>query len=102
MVIDSGLAHASRDHTLVGPLWEGYHASRRCSKETFPEAYINNFTRIQRQIVCRVYTRSNETHVRVECQGEDLGLRLMAGRDGEIEFRVWELEVAFDICAGSR
>ena len=29
-------AHASRDHTLVGPLWEGYHESRRCSRDTYP------------------------------------------------------------------
>ena len=40
-------AHASRDHTLVGPLWEGYHESRRCSRDTCPESYItkHNSTR---------------------------------------------------------
>jgi len=37
-------AHASRDHTLVGPLWEGYHESRRCSRDTYPESYITEYT----------------------------------------------------------
>ena len=36
-LIGSGLAHASRHNTLVGPLWKGYHESRRCSGDTFPE-----------------------------------------------------------------
>ena len=27
-------AHASRDHTRVGPLWDGYHESRRFSRDT--------------------------------------------------------------------
>jgi len=31
-------------HTLVGPLWEGYHASRRCSRDTYPESYITKYT----------------------------------------------------------
>ena len=26
--------------TPVGPFWEGYHESRRCSKDTYPETYI--------------------------------------------------------------
>ena len=41
-------AHASRDHTLVGPLWEGYHESRRCSRDTYPESYITKHTSIRR------------------------------------------------------
>ena len=34
-VIDSGL--------------EGYHESRRCSRDTYPESYITKYTRIRRQ-----------------------------------------------------
>ena len=34
-------AHASRDHTLAGPLWEGCHECRRCSRDTYPETYIS-------------------------------------------------------------
>jgi len=53
-MIDSGLvgwlngwgleAHSSRDHTLAGPLWEGYLESRRCSRDTYPESYITEYT----------------------------------------------------------
>jgi len=35
-------AHASRDHTLAGPLWEGCRKSRRCSRDTDPESYITS------------------------------------------------------------
>ena len=34
--------------TLVGPLLEGYHESRRCSKDTYPESYITKYTSIRR------------------------------------------------------
>ena len=37
-------AHASREHTLAGPLWEGYHESRRCSGDTCPESDITEYT----------------------------------------------------------
>ena len=37
-------AHASRDHTLVRPLREGYHESRRCSRDTRPESHIIKYT----------------------------------------------------------
>jgi len=43
-------AHASRDHTLVGPLWEGYHESKTCSRDTYPESYVTKYTSIRRQI----------------------------------------------------
>ena len=43
-----GEAHALRDHILVGPLWEGYHESRRCSRNTHPESYITKYTSIRR------------------------------------------------------
>jgi len=46
-VIDSGLVgSASRDHTLAGPLWEGYRESRRCSRDTYTESYITKYTSI--------------------------------------------------------
>jgi len=41
-------AHASRDHTLAGPLWEGCRESRRCSRDTYPESYITKYTSIRR------------------------------------------------------
>ena len=37
---NAGASYASRDHILVGPLWEVYHESRRCSRDTYPESYI--------------------------------------------------------------
>jgi len=36
--IDSGLVS-----TLMGPLWEGYHESRSCSRDTYPESYITEY-----------------------------------------------------------
>ena len=36
------------DSGLVGPLWEGYHESRRCSRDTSPESYITKHTSIPR------------------------------------------------------
>ena len=41
-------AHASRDHILAGPLWEGYRESKRCSKDTYAESYITKHTSIRR------------------------------------------------------
>ena len=41
-------AHASRDHTLAGPLWEGFRESRRCSRDTYPESYFTEYTSIRR------------------------------------------------------
>jgi len=39
----------SRDHTLVGPLWEGgYHESRRRSRDTYLESYVTKYTSIRR------------------------------------------------------
>jgi len=32
----------------TGPLWEGYHESRRCSRDTYPESYITKYTSIRR------------------------------------------------------
>jgi len=40
-------AHASRDHTLAGPLWEGCRKSRNCSRDTYPELYITKYTSIR-------------------------------------------------------
>jgi len=33
----------------VRPLWEGYHESRRCSRDTYPESYITKYTSIRRK-----------------------------------------------------
>ena len=38
------------DRLRVGWLngfWEGYHESRRCSRDTYPESYITKYTSIQ-------------------------------------------------------
>ena len=32
-----------------GGLWEGYHESRRCSRDTYPESYILKYTSIRRK-----------------------------------------------------
>ena len=33
------------DSGLVGSTdWEGYHESRRCSRDTYPESYITEYT----------------------------------------------------------
>jgi hypothetical protein len=45
-------AHASRDHTLESPLWEGYHESRRCSRNTHPESYSTKYTSSKCVCVC--------------------------------------------------
>jgi len=34
---------------LMGPLWEGYRESRRCSRDTYPESYITQYTSIRRK-----------------------------------------------------
>ena len=44
-VIDSGLS----DHTLVGPLRERYHESRRCSRDTYPESSNTKYTSMRRK-----------------------------------------------------
>ena len=53
MDFNRNLARISgRDKLRVGWLtkvsWEGYHESRRCSRETYPESYITNYTSIRR------------------------------------------------------
>ena len=40
--------HASRNHTLAGPLWEGCRESRRCSMDIYPESYTTKYTSIRR------------------------------------------------------
>jgi len=52
------LSDRLRDHTLVGPLWEGYHESRRCSRDTYPESYITKYSSMRRQ---NVYSRCRKT-----------------------------------------
>ena len=31
------------------PAWEGYHESRRCSRDTYPESYITKYTSTRRE-----------------------------------------------------
>ena len=40
----------------VDRLWEGYHESRRCSRDTYPESYITQYTSI------RSLSKSNATN----------------------------------------
>ena len=34
------------------PLWEEYHESRRCSRDTYPESYITKYTHAKRTTSC--------------------------------------------------
>jgi hypothetical protein len=34
--------------TIDGKLWEGYHESRRCSRDTYPDSYITKDTSIRK------------------------------------------------------
>ena len=44
-------ARAPREHDrLSAGLWEGCRESRRCSRDTYPESYITEFTCIRRKI----------------------------------------------------
>ena len=43
-----GFAGISSNHTLAGPLWEGYHESRRCSRDTYLDSYITKYDTIRR------------------------------------------------------
>jgi len=36
------------------PLWEGYHESRGCSRDTYPESHITKYTSIRRLKACLV------------------------------------------------
>ena len=37
--------------TSTGALWEGYHESRRCSRDTYPESYITKYTNVRNRNV---------------------------------------------------
>ena len=39
------------DSGLVGPLWERYYESRRCSRDTFQESCITKYTGIKRLVL---------------------------------------------------
>ena len=51
-LIDSGLVGSTDFHSSHPqghePLWEGYHESRRCTRDTYPESYITKYTSIRR------------------------------------------------------
>ena len=38
------------DSGLVGSLWEGYHVSRKCSRDTYPESYITKYTSMKNNL----------------------------------------------------
>ena len=52
LVIDSGLAGS----------WEGCCESRRCSRDTYQESYITNYTSIRREEIQRFQGLSTESH----------------------------------------
>ena len=57
----------SDDHALVGPLWEGYHESKRCSIDTHPESYIIKYTSIRRIVLdCGLLARQRLTTFTVD------------------------------------
>ena len=33
---------------MIDSGWEGYHESRRCSRDTYPESYITKYTSIRK------------------------------------------------------
>jgi len=45
--------------------WEGYHESRRCSRDTYPESYITKYTSIRRQNECQENMKA--VHARIAC-----------------------------------
>ena len=59
VVINSGLA--SRDHTLVGPLWEG----RRYSRDTYSESYITKHTSVVFYLAVEVDREEPEGEARI-------------------------------------
>jgi len=66
-VIDSGLVGSTDFH------WEGYHESRRCFRDTYPESYIARYTNIRRESHgLQLRFRSAET--RVATYGVQTGL----------------------------
>ena len=34
------------EFSFITSLWEVYHESRRCSRDTYPESYITNYTAV--------------------------------------------------------
>ena len=55
--------------TLVGPFSKGYHESRRCSRDTYPESCITKYTCIRRNngsdmCMCRVISNCMMQQVR--------------------------------------
>jgi len=49
-VIDSGLVGSTDSHSLL----EGFHESRRCSRDTYPESYIIKDSSIRRNVRKRI------------------------------------------------
>jgi len=49
VMLDLASARGARMAQTWRPsFWEGYHESRRCSRDTYPESYIIKYTSIRR------------------------------------------------------
>jgi len=63
-VIDSGLVGSTNFHSwgtwLNGNSFMGYHESRRCSRESYPESYFSKYSIIRRKIHLIVDGRKHE------------------------------------------
>jgi len=44
------------DRLRVGWLWEGYHESRRCSRDTYPKSYITKYATYTTELYVTKYT----------------------------------------------
>ena len=51
-------AGGSNFRRLIDSGWEGYHDSRRCSRDTYPESYITKYTSIRRLMTLALKMKS--------------------------------------------
>ena len=86
-------------------IWEGYHESGRCLRDTYPESYITTFTSIRRQTIilyspvdvkwkeinlCCVWVSGLRFQI-YRCRVSDFGFRVGDFRVPRFGFRFWVL-----------
>ena len=55
---------------LVGPLWEGYRVSRRCSRDTYPESYITKYASMRRPpLILMAQISEGQNSTPYQCKG---------------------------------
>ena len=55
-VFDQCLASTVVYLDQISGLWEGYHESRKCSRDTYPGSYITKYTGIRREISFKAHS----------------------------------------------